>query len=103
MSTEEQQNIIREKLNELKEIPEDFRFDDEMAWKRLAMRLESRSQKQGPAWLYLPVSFLNRLLGGISELLFAPSDNKRASRRGNRKRLNPKALRIFTMHKRSKE
>jgi hypothetical protein len=77
------QNIIREKLNELDEIPEGFGFDQEETWQRLEMRMDSGSQKPGL------VLWFRRLIRAISTLV-AGDVSESPNRRRSRKRLNEK-------------
>ncbi len=77
------QNLIREKLNELDEIPEGFRFDQEGTWKRLEMRMDSKPSNGRL------VLWFKRLIRAISKA-FAGNTIQNPNRPRSRKRLNSK-------------
>ena len=70
------EKLIKEKLDELNEIPEGFHFDQADTWKRIQMRLDEESS----------LTRLKRAIFG----LFADDGDQQPNRRRSRKGLNGK-------------
>jgi hypothetical protein len=68
------EKIIKDKLSELKEIPEGFHFDREEIWKRLDVRLKLQ-ERESNWWRAIVTSFA-RIWHEWSRL-FAPRQKKR--------------------------
>ena len=83
------EKLIKEKLNELNEIPDGFHFDQADTWKRLQTRMDADSYMPGPSWLHYPVLWFTQLKHAISRL-FAGDGNRHLNRRRSRKGVGAK-------------
>src|SRR4026207_2054978 len=63
------QNEIKKKLDELKEIPEGFRFDAESTWQKLETKLTARPARKKISWLYAAAILLFAIGAAIFFLL----------------------------------